>query len=223
MKLKQRCEFLSKWCPWPSRDKKFSPLPALQPTHVASRLSQLPVEMLLLIVDHLPPESAAALGLTSRIFVHLVPHARSQLHDNVPATRRLLLLLEEDQPNYTSCYDCNKLYECVDTNGYPATNIHAQRDSSTRVPRIQARLASVVGLMVSRIFHEKFATLFSGPTGEAQITAFLFLTSHMNASCPSSTMMRGPRSPSGCAPRSLPGHWSFGDSRSSTLIYHLIC
>jgi F-box-like len=102
----------------------------------ASTLVQLPVELLLLILTSLPPESVVAVSLTCKDFFHLIPVGGGVVAGKNAALdkQRLLLLLERDLPDYLLCYTCNKLYrwkrDRIAVSSYRYTCPGRNRDSS---------------------------------------------------------------------------------------------
>jgi F-box-like len=75
-----------------------------------SRLVRLPVELLSIVFEFLPPESLAAVGLTSKYFFHIVSSTDGYHFPHTVITKQFLLLLEQALPNHLFCYTCCKLY-----------------------------------------------------------------------------------------------------------------
>ncbi|KAK1828379.1 hypothetical protein QBC39DRAFT_265170 [Podospora conica] len=70
----------------------------------------LPLDVLILIVDNLPPESVISFALTCRVFfVQFFPESNPHLSD--AAREALLVFLERDMPSVYFCHSCTHLHK----------------------------------------------------------------------------------------------------------------
>ena len=79
--------------------------------NLALKLTDLPPELILSIVEHLSLESVAALSSTSKSFQHTLSSQTQCLSGNPAARSRFLRLLRMDLPTYFYCTNCNDIYE----------------------------------------------------------------------------------------------------------------
>jgi hypothetical protein len=70
-------------------------------------LAGLPMELQLMVVEFLPPESVLSLSLSCKM---LSVHYRPCTIRDALVKQRFLLLLEREFPDMLICYTCNKLY-----------------------------------------------------------------------------------------------------------------
>ncbi|KAF7858544.1 hypothetical protein EAF04_009144 [Stromatinia cepivora] len=125
--------------------------------HQTCLLANVPVEVFLLILNHIPPSSAILLSLTCKTFRPLGNDYSEALSKNAPEKSLLLSFIAKDLPQQIACHSCNRLHNMEDAVRYYQARENVPAKLQQRPRALQCRLDTCLELDYEQLIDEEFS------------------------------------------------------------------